>query len=307
MTATALSYITVDVFTATRYEGNPLAVIFGAHDLSKQQMQRIATEFNYSEVTFVLPPVDADNTAQVRIFTPTMEIPFAGHPNVGTAFVLGQMPAIFGKPVAETLRFEERGGLVEVTLLRDAGLVTGARIVAPQALAVRQTIDPALIARCASIGSDAVTTAVHQPVFVSVGLPFAVAQLTGPQALSSAKPDTAAFETANALFPQQEDRFSLFLYARTADRPWQIRARMFAPLDNVPEDPATGSASCALSAYLVSLLPEPDVEIDIRIEQGVEMGRRSELLLHVRKTAGIVDHVSVAGRCIIVMRGTIER
>ncbi|MGO6907503.1 PhzF family phenazine biosynthesis protein, partial [Rhizobium ruizarguesonis] len=107
-----LSYVTVDVFTSTRFEGNPLAVISDARGLCDAAMQKIATEFSYSEVTFVLPPEDAQNSACVRIFTPTMEIPFAGHPNVGTAYVLGQQAEIFGKPVGDTLRFEERAGIV---------------------------------------------------------------------------------------------------------------------------------------------------------------------------------------------------
>ncbi|MDE1995638.1 MAG: PhzF family phenazine biosynthesis protein, partial [Rhizobiaceae bacterium] len=113
------AYITTDVFTSERFAGNPLAVIPDARGLSDKAMQKIATEFNYSEVTFVLPPENPENTARVRIFTPTKEIPFAGHPNVGTAFVLGQQTEIFGKIPGDRLIFEEKAGLVGVELLRN--------------------------------------------------------------------------------------------------------------------------------------------------------------------------------------------
>src|SRR6476646_3292590 len=123
-------YITVDVFTDKAFGGNPLAVILDAGGLSTAQMQAIATEFNYSETTFVLPPADRANDAQVRIFTVNYEIPFAGHPNVGTAFVLAaQAP----KP-PERLRFEEKAGLVPVEILTEQGRVSGAELTAPQAL-----------------------------------------------------------------------------------------------------------------------------------------------------------------------------
>ncbi|RVI26854.1 PhzF family phenazine biosynthesis protein, partial [Sinorhizobium meliloti] len=136
-----VSFITVDVFTAERFAGNQLAVIPDARGLSEARMQAIATEFGYSEVTFVLPPENPENTARVRIFTPTTEVPFAGHPNVGTAFVLGRQQEIFGRNPGGALRFEEKAGLVEVTLLGSDGIVTGARIVAPQALQIGPAID----------------------------------------------------------------------------------------------------------------------------------------------------------------------
>ncbi len=299
-------FVTVDVFTAERFAGNQLAVIPDARDLSDDQMQAIAAEFGYSEVTFVLPPDDPANTARVRIFTPTAEVPFAGHPNVGTAFVLGGQKEIFGRKPGNKLRFEEKAGLVEVTLLSENGILTGARIVAPRPLAVGPAIDAATIAACASLGSEALSDLSHPPVGLSVGLPFAVAELTDLDTLSRARPNVSAFHDANTRYPLAEDSFSLFLYARTRERPWQIRARMFAPLDNVIEDPATGSASAALGAYLVSLLPQADAEIEIAIEQGVEMGRRSIITVVVSKEDGTVREVSVSGDCVTAMRGEIE-
>lgn len=301
-----LSYVTVDVFTSTRFEGNPLAVISDARGLSDAAMQKIATEFNYSEVTFVLPPDDPENSARVRIFTPTMEIPFAGHPNVGTAYVLGQQAEIFGKPVGDTLRFEEEAGIVEVDLKRSGGKVAATAIRAPQPLTLGDTIAAETIARCVSIDPGVIVSTTHAPVFASVGLNFAVAELNGLEALAAARPNLAGFQAAAGRQTTNGHDFSLFLYVRTSDDPWHLRARMFAPLDNVPEDPATGSASAALGAYLVSLAPEADRNVRITIEQGAEMGRRSVITLDVAKSGGIVTDVVISGSCVSVMRGEIS-
>lgn len=301
----SVDYVTVDVFTEDRFAGNQLAVIPDARGLSDAQMQAIATEFGYSEVTFVLPPEDPANTARVRIFTPTIEIPFAGHPNVGTAFVVGQQAELFGRATGDHLRFEELAGLVEVALSRADGVVTGARIVVPRALSIGPSIDVETIAACAMLPPDAVSTRNHAPVRVSVGLPFAVAELKDVATLSATRPNVTAFEAANGRYKPDEDSFSLFLYARSAERPWQLRARMFAPLDNVIEDPATGSASAALGAYLVSLLPEETIDVDLTIEQGVEMGRRSIIEVSVSKQGGTVRRTSIAGACVTAMRGSI--
>ncbi|MGR9464814.1 PhzF family phenazine biosynthesis protein [Rhizobium leguminosarum] len=301
-----LSYVTVDVFTSTRFEGNPLAVISDARGLSDAAMQKIATEFNYSEVTFVLPPEDAQNSARVRIFTPTMEIPFAGHPNVGTAYVLGQQAEIFGKPVGDTLRFEEKAGLVEVSLKRSGGKVAAAAIRAPQPLAIGDIIAEETVAGCVSLDPGVIVSTTHAPVFASVGLNFAIAELNGLEALAAARPNLAGFQAAAGRKATSGHDFSLFLHVRTAENPWNIRARMFAPLDNVAEDPATGSASAALGAYLVSLAPKTDMNARITIEQGVEMGRRSVITLDVAKSGGIVTDVVISGGCVSVMRGEIS-
>jgi trans-2,3-dihydro-3-hydroxyanthranilate isomerase len=300
-----ISYVTVDVFTSTRFEGNPLAVISDARGLTDAAMQKIATEFNYSEVTFVLPPDDPENSARVRIFTPTMEIPFAGHPNVGTAYVLGQRAEIFGKPVGDRLRFEEEAGIVEVSLKRSDERVTATAIRAPQPLTIGDAITKETIARCVTLDPGVIVTTTHAPVFASVGLNFAVAELNGLEALAAARPNLAGFQAAAGHQATSGHDFSLFLYVRASEDPWHIRARMFAPLDNVPEDPATGSASAALAAYLVSLAPDADMNIRITIEQGVEMGRRSVIALDVAKSAGIVTDVVISGSCVPVMRGEI--
>src|ERR1700738_3483608 len=163
-------YITVDVFTDRAFGGNPLAVVLDAGGLSTAQMQAIASEFNYSETTFVLPPRDSPHDAQVRIFTVRSEIPFAGHPNVGTAFVLAAQAA---KPPARLL-FEEKAGLVPVEILTEQGGAVGAELTAPQPLNKLTTLSAAQAATCLSLTSVDVISDRHPPQIVSVGLPFLV-------------------------------------------------------------------------------------------------------------------------------------
>jgi trans-2,3-dihydro-3-hydroxyanthranilate isomerase len=132
-----LTFVTVDVFADRQFGGNPLAVVIDAEGLSSRQMQAIAAEFNLAETTFVLPPPDAAHTALVRIFTPRAEMPFAGHPNVGTAFVLAREGQCHGRPISrDTLVFEEAAGLVRMQLTRQGAAVTGASLAAPQPLAI---------------------------------------------------------------------------------------------------------------------------------------------------------------------------
>ena len=132
-----LHFITVDVFTDRQFGGNPLAVVTNARELSTGRMQAIAAEFNLAETTFVLPPKDAAHTAEVRIFTPKAEMPFAGHPNVGTAFVLARAGESYGKAISSNrLAFEEIAGLVHIDILKQNGLSVGARLAAPQPISI---------------------------------------------------------------------------------------------------------------------------------------------------------------------------
>jgi trans-2,3-dihydro-3-hydroxyanthranilate isomerase len=303
---TQVAYEVVDVFTNTRFGGNPLAVIPDAQGLEDALMQRIAAEFGYSETTFVLPPADPQHTARVRIFTPTAELPFAGHPNVGTAFVLARRGAVFGRPVGEQMSFEERAGLVGVVVLRGDDAVTGAAITAPRALEVRQEVAVDLVAACVSLAPEDVVVTAHPPRIVSVGLPFVVAELASRAALAQARPNLARFAEADAAVPLPDGGFALFLYVPMPGAAQQLSARMFAPLDNVIEDPATGSASAALAAYRVALMPEADADVALTIEQGVDMGRPSQIRLQVRKAGGVVQQVVVGGDCVPVMRGELS-
>ena len=296
-------YATVNVFTDSRFAGNPLAVIPDATGLTDAQMQSIAAEFNYSETTFVLPPADPRHHARVRIFNRTNEMPFAGHPNVGTAYVLATMA---GDP-PEHYTFEEIAGLVRVHVLRDsAGAISGGRVAAPRSLSIDIGIPVDVVAACASLAEKDIATLCHTPLVASVGTPFVIAEVASVEALSRATPDIAAFRQAAAQFPTLEGRFSLHLYAWVEGDERRIRARMFAPLAGTFEDPATGSANSALAALLTSMAPGDNVQLQYAIEQGVEMGRPSLMIASAVKTGEGPVSASVAGSCVPVMQGKLR-
>jgi trans-2,3-dihydro-3-hydroxyanthranilate isomerase len=259
-------------------------------------MQALAAEFNLSETTFLLPPADPANTARVRIFNRTTEMAFAGHPMVGTAFVLANQ-----HPDLTTAAFEVPAGIVRVQIERDAdGKPVGASIAAPQSLSIRGMVTPEVIARTLQIEPDAVVTANHPPTVASNGNPYVIAELTR-EALSRCDPNLAAFREARDAHPQFGDRFSVHVYSKDGQT---IRARMFAPLAGTWEDPATGSANAPLACLLLSL--EPDAkEASFEIHQGVEMGRPSLLHVNARRTPeGIV--ATLRGSCVAVMHGEID-
>jgi trans-2,3-dihydro-3-hydroxyanthranilate isomerase len=286
-------FVTVDVFTEQRFGGNPLAVFPEADGLSDAEMQSLAAEFNLSETTFVLPPDDPAYSARVRIFNRTYKMPFAGHPNVGTAYVLAQM----GRDNDGRLEFEEKAGLVTVDVSRDpAGAVRGATIAAPQPLSLGCELTPKDVAACTGLDAGDVITATHPPVEASVGVTFVIAEVS-ESALARAVPDTAAFRRVLAATPALNGRFSLYVYSCDAD---SVRARMFSPLSGTYEDPATGSAATALTALLLTHSGEDTISHDIR--QGIEMGRPS-LLRASAFRAGDGIRASVGGTCVPVLRG----
>ncbi len=295
-------FVTVDVFTETRFGGNPLAVLPDARGLDTATMQSLAREFNLSETTFVLPPDDPGHDARVRIFTPAGEMPFAGHPNVGTGFVLAQR----APPGKARFLFEEIAGLVEVAIERDdGGTVIGAEIAAPQPLSLAGEVAVDLVAACAGLEVADIRTAAHRPVIASVGTPFVIAEVASQAALVRAAVDLAAFRRAAAGEPQGAERFQLHLYY-VADRAATglVHVRMFAPLAGVIEDPATGSAALALAALLLSLDGQA-TELRHDMRQGVEMGRPSRLLTTARRGAGGSIRAWVRGSCVPVMRGVV--
>jgi trans-2,3-dihydro-3-hydroxyanthranilate isomerase len=296
-------FVTVDVFTDKRFGGNPLAVFPDAAGLTDAQMQAIAKEFNLSETTFVLPPEDPRHHARVRIFTPAHEMPFAGHPNVGTGYVLARLA---GDP-PEHYTFEEAAGLVRVHILRDpAGVISGARISAPRALSLDIGVPVELIAACAGLAEADIMTEVHYPIVASVGTPFVIAEVASSEVLSRALPDPGAFRDALVSLPTLDGRLALYLYARRGGDLLHLHTRMFAPSLGVFEDPATGSAAAALAALLTSLAPGEAVDLHYDIEQGLELGRESHLIASARKTGEGPVLATVAGSCVPVMRGTLE-
>jgi trans-2,3-dihydro-3-hydroxyanthranilate isomerase len=298
------SYYICDVFTEQRFGGNPLAVIPDARGLSDLQMQQVAREFNLSETTFVLPP-EQGHTRRVRIFTPKTEMPFAGHPNIGTAFVLAQQGLLAVDPnQADDLRvvFEESAGLVPIHIQLASAGVLRCELQAPNPLTIGQTFSSGLLAAALSLPADAIKTTTHQPQVASVGLPFIMCQLTDLAALRKVRIDLAALDViqVRGITPD------IHAYVLTPDETdVDIHARMFAPFGGVAEDPATGSANCVLAALLSHYDASQDGYFRWRIAQGEDMGRPSVLEARTEKRAGEVTGVWIGGSSVMVAEGKI--
>ncbi|WP_428393122.1 PhzF family phenazine biosynthesis protein [Lichenicoccus sp.] len=286
-------FVTVDVFTGRRFGGNPLAVFPDARGISDSDMQALAREFNLSETSFVLPPDNPTNTARVRIFNTSHEMPFAGHPNVGTGFVLAQAAGNAG----DVLRFEELAGLVEVRIARGPeGAIQGATVTAPQPLSLHGAIGPELIAACIGLDQADLVTDTHPALLASTGNPLVFAEVL-PQALGRATPSLEGFRRATAATPALGGRLGLYLYAQDGQR---LRARLFSPLDGTWEDPATGSAATTIAALLLSLGANDRQAWEI--SQGTEIGRPSLLRASAwRDRNGI--RADVGGDCVMMLRG----
>jgi len=293
-------FFTCDVFTNKRFGGNQLAVLPEAEGLSGRQMQQIAREFNFPETTFVLPP-EAGNTRRVRIFTPAAEMPFAGHPNIGTAFALA-MDGAFGEIEDElTVTFEEDAGLVPVRIKRQDDNSFWCELTAPQGLTLGEEVSTELAASALSLQAGDISIHNHPPRVASVGFPFLIVELQDLGALQEARIDSAALEHLR----EAEIPPDIHLYTHGSDG-CDIRARMFAPLEGVPEDPATGSANCALAALLSHYDPAEDGDFHWRIVQGVEMGRPSVLDARTRKQSGVVINTWIGGDSVLVSEGILH-
>lgn len=289
-------YFICDVFTETPFGGNPLAVLPDARGLTGEQMQRIAREFNFSESTFVLP-AEEGHDRKVRIFTPRIEVPFAGHPNIGTAFVLASMGEI--EP-AGTVTFEEAAGAVPVRIeKRDANI--WCELAAPQELRLSDPVSPELLATVLSLEPGDIVTDTHLPQAASVGLPFLMVELRDLDALARSRIDHDTLD----ILVEQGLPADIHLYVRSADE-FDVRARMYAPRDGVPEDPATGSANCALAALLAHYATESDGEFGWRIAQGIEMGRPSVLYGRAEKEERRVSSAYIGGTSVMFSEGYLE-
>jgi len=292
-------FLTCDVFTETRFGGNQLAVLPDARGLARDQMQQVAREFNFAESTFVLP--SERHTRQVRIFTPATEMPFAGHPNVGTAFVLaaiGELGPIGAEP--RTITFEEHAGPVPISVqVRDDRI--WCELTAPQPLSLGAHASVDAVARAVSLAPADIVTGTHPPQVASVGAEFLVVEVADRGALARARPNLDGLE---ALATQRVPGF-VHLYTRDGQG-FDLRARMFAPEAGVFEDPATGSANVALAAMLAHLEPAASGAFAWRIGQGIEMGRPSLLEARAVKERGAVTSAHIGGSCVMVSEGTIE-
>lgn len=278
-------YFVYDVFSDVPFGGNQLAVIPDATALPEDQLQRIAREFNFSETTFVYPAADPAHHAKVRIFTPTMEIPFAGHPTIGTAIALRD------EGHQGDLILELGVGPIPCTFEGDTASFTVAR-----PLERFGAPDPALVAAALGLPDHAINSATHAPVQAGLGLPFVMVELTDKTQLNACAISVAHFREGAARYPTGLD-FAIFAYVRTATA---IDARMFAPLDNIPEDPATGSASAALAALLTDALGR---DLSLQILQGEAMGRPSYIT--AATVLGDPIAVTISGKAVRTMQGTL--
>ena len=291
-----LSFHTYDVFTNRRFGGNPLAIVEDADDLTTEQMQVIAREFNLSETIFVRKPKDPAHTASVRIFLPTAEIPFAGHPTVGCAIHLAQKKYKPGCSFETTITLEEVAGLVPVKVSR-IGDVPRAQFTAPIIPFAPDVPLPAVeeVARALSLDASDIGFEGHRLGMFQAGPMFLFVPVKSRAALAKAKVTTPCWPGM------------VYVYTPGGSHPeTRFRARMFAPLQGIPEDPATGAATAILAAQLLVSERLGDGAHRWRLEQGHEMGRPSDLWLEADVADAKLLAVRVAGQAVQIMSGVLE-
>lgn len=281
------NYVVYDVFTDEPLSGNQLAVFPDAKGLPEEKLQKIAREFNFPETTFVYAPENPANTAKVRIFTPTSEVDFAGHPTIGTAVALGALghrsPMVLELGIGP-VPCEVTGNSASFTVSNSLELFG------------EPTIED--IAKALGLPAAAISSETHPPIQASLGLPFTLVELMDRDALRNIETDVSQFKYCQSKYPVRLD-FAIFAYVRqeTNESGGKIDSRMFAPLDNIPEDPATGSASATLAALLTDILAAPQT---LSFTQGEDMGRLSKI--EITTTRDPIT-VTVSGSAVQVMRG----
>jgi trans-2,3-dihydro-3-hydroxyanthranilate isomerase len=302
----AYRFLTADVFTSEMFGGNQLAVLPDARGLSDGQMLAITREFNYSETTFVLPPEHPErgHSRRVRIFTPGGEVPFAGHPTVGTAHVLAAAGEIALEGDATRVVLEEGVGPVPVVIRAEGGRPTFAQLsVAKLPETGPPPPDAATLAEVLSLAEGDFVGGDYAPQGVSCGLPFLFVAVKGRDAVRRARVRLDVWERALAGTWASD----VMVFALDPERPGSdVRARVFVPSLNVPEDPATGSASAALGGYLASRTPRDNATLRWTVEQGFEMGRPSLLYVEADKAGGAITAVRVGGSTVMVSEGTMH-
>ncbi len=286
---------TLDVFTDTPLHGNPLAVVHDADGLEAPRMQAVAREFNLSETVFVLEPRDPVNSARIRIFTPDRELPFAGHPTVGTAALLAELraPEIVARQDLGIV-LEEEIGLVHCTARRAKGR-SRASFTLPRLPAIVGEPPPdANLAAALGVDVADIGFGRHRPVAVSAGVPFTLVPLRSVAAVDAATPDPAHWPP------------DLRVYAYAADGDGRYHARMFAFRSGIYEDPATGSAAAAFAGAVMRFDALPDGDHTVEIRQGVAMGRPSLIGLGLEVEGGMLVSASIGGGAVVVSDGTID-
>jgi trans-2,3-dihydro-3-hydroxyanthranilate isomerase len=299
-----LDYHILDVFTDKRFGGNPLAVVLEADALDGARMQTIAREFNLSETIFVLKPQNRAHTARVRIFTPMAELPFAGHPTVGVAALLGELrtPAANdnGAESDALIVLEETIGIVRVGVRMRPGTAAYAEFDAPKLPEESGTV-PATDRLAAALGliSAEIGFENHRPTRYSAGNAFAFVPVASLAAIEKARVQSSHWEAVKGQ--------GAFLYCRqTVHTTSAFHARMFAPDNGIGEDPATGSAAAAFAGVVHRFDALPDGAHKRILEQGFEMGRPSLIALSLEIAAGKLATVRVGGHAVRVAEGKIE-
>lgn len=290
-------FVTLDVFTDTRFAGNPLAVVLEADGLDAVAMQAIAREFNLSETVFVLPPQELAHRARYRIFTPKEEVAFAGHPTVGTAVLLGLLD---GGGQAREMVLEANIGPVPCRV-EPAGDGGQAMFQLP-ALPVDAGPPPSTATLAAALGLDPgdIGFGKYSPCCFSAGIAFAFTPLKNLEAVRRATPDLARFASDLG----GDAHRAVFVYcAQSAEAGHDFHARMFAPSYGVAEDPATGSAAAAFAGVLTRFAGLTDGRHEFAIEQGYEMGRPSRIEVEISGDREAIREVRVGGGCVLVGEG----
>lgn len=295
-----LPFVTLDVFTTRRFAGNPLAVVFDADGISDEKMQTIAREFNLSETVFVRRAVDPSHRADLRIFTPGRELPFAGHPTVGAAVALALRDGTEG---STQFVLGEKVGPVPCSVSISDGDIGHAQFDLPR-LPERVGDAPAcaIMAAALRIPETAIGYGAHQAALYSAGNPFTIIPLKTRADVDAAMLDRDAF----AKMEQGDAKNAFFYCPEPIDAEHHFYARMFAPSLGVGEDPATGSAVAAFAGAIMAFEKPGDGVHVFGIEQGYRMGRPSEIRLTLHVASGRLTKASIAGGAIIVMQGTLS-
>lgn len=298
----ARRFVTLDVFTTEALKGNPLAVVLDADGLDDARMQKIAAEFNLSETVFVFPPENPRHKAALRIFTPGAELPFAGHPTVGTAVLLAlQAAGESGFSGPQAFALEERAGLVSCAAEPLGEGLGRARFRAPGLPRVtHDAASPAAVAAALGLTPHEIGFGAHAPSAWGVAKGFAMAPVASLDALARIRPND---EAIRAIAPA--DHAAIFAYTRV-DMELTFRARMFAPGLGIVEDPATGSAAASFAGVLMQFERLGDGAHDVVIHQGVEMGRDSRIDLHLSIEGGRLVAVEIGGSAVVVSEGTLR-
>jgi len=294
------TFYTADVFTDTLFGGNQLGILPDARGLSTEQMLAITREFNYSESTFVFPPDDPTHTRRVRIFTPGGEVPFAGHPTVGTAHVLAAIGEIPLTGAETRIVLEENVGPVPVMIRARDGKPEFAQLSVAKLPEVSQpTVSRERLAAILSLEPNDILDGDFAPQMVSCGLPFLIVPVTDRKALARSRLRLEPWEESLQGTPSE----MVMLFAADPERPGSdMRARMYGPAVSIVEDPATGSACACLAGYLAARTPR-DGTLRWVVEQGFEMGRPSILETEADKKDGVITAVRVGGQTVLVSKG----